>query len=166
MAWRSARTLESRSFRISPPSRSRATKSGISWPADGWSGSSRIVSSSCAPRAPSRSCCASQRNLSRSRWSRSFQPGEPAAGRSDLEPHTEPRPDAIVDQLEPVVVLMAVLMLKEVRKVVADLQLHAIQPPVGEGDVGVCMALLQIHGAAFVAEAVDLRQAAARDAKS
>src|SRR5262249_49662763 len=99
-----------------------------------------------------------------------------AAGRSspcarnpephDLEPDAESRAQAVVDELEPVVVLVALLVLEEVREVVADLEFGPAAPVVHERRVAVGTALLQIHGAPLLAQAVDLREPAARDAES
>src|SRR5262249_6344178 len=91
-------------------------------------------------------------------------PGARAAVVSESQ--GESRTQAVVDQLEPVVVLVAVLVLEEVREMVPDVEFGAAAPAIRQADVGIGVALLQVHGAAFLAEAIDLRQAAARDAEA
>src|SRR4029453_8455484 len=83
-----------------------------------------------------------------------------------LESYGQSRSHTVVDQFEQIVVLMTLLVLEEVREVIADLELDRARPPVHEAGVGVCMALLQIHGAALLAQAVHFGEAATRDSKS
>src|SRR5207249_8564698 len=79
---------------------------------------------------------------SQARFSRAFAPGS----ESNRQAHAE----AVVVKLEGVVVLVALLVLVEIREVVADVQLESPGDRVDHRDPRVGVDLLEIHGAAFL----------------
>jgi hypothetical protein len=60
----------------------------------------------------------------------------------DLESHAEPHAQTVVDELEVVDILLALLVLEELREVVTDLELGPSPPAVHEPSVGVRKGLL------------------------
>src|SRR5207247_10173338 len=92
---------------------------------------------------------------SQARFSRAFARGS----ESNRQAHAE----AVVVKLEGVVVLVALLVLVEIREVVADVQLESPGDRVDHRDPRVGVDLLEIHGAAFLAAAVDSWKAAPPD---
>src|SRR4030095_15084723 len=83
----------------------------------------------------------------------------------ELESHAEAHAQAVIDELEVVDVLLALLVLEEVGEVVADLELGPSAPAVDEPGVGVRLGLLQKDRPALLAPAVDLGQTATRGAQ-
>jgi hypothetical protein len=76
------------------------------------------------------------------------------------EPQREAGLRTVVDQLEEVVVLVTLLMLKEVGEVIAGLKLGMLTDEVNECQSGIGVALLQVDGPALLAQAVHPRQTA------
>src|SRR4029450_9013357 len=76
-----------------------------------------------------------------------------------LESHIEAHAHAVVDELEVVDVLLALLVLEEVREVIPDLELGPAPPAVRDSGVSIRVSLLQEYGAALLPPAVDLGEA-------
>src|SRR5438093_7186280 len=81
---------------------------------------------------------------------------------SGLEAQDQSGLRAVVDELEEVVVLPALLALEEVGEVIAELELDPVAPAVHEPCVGVSVALLHMHGTAFLTKTVDPRESTPR----
>src|SRR2546426_520326 len=115
---------------------------------------SRRAPSPCPATRTGRRTSAALRR-SQARFSRAFAP----RSESERQAHAE----AVVVKLEGIVVLVALLVLVEIREVVADVQLESPGDRVDHRDPRVGVDLLEIHGAAFLAAAVDSWKAAPTD---
>ena len=74
-----------------------------------------------------------------------------------LEAHREPHLDAVVDQLEEIVVLVALLVLEEVGEVIAGVELGMWTEEVREPNARVRETLLEVHRPPLLAAAVHPR---------